>query len=212
MKRIILMLFLITIFFSFKNDTPKVLLYIEDNSMDLGFMLTHEVGKMRELLKQSGFEVTIATITGKVIKTDSIVVKPDIKLSDVKINEYAGFIMPCMAPNDTIVSSTENGFVRKVLIEGKPIAAQTAAVLIFAKAGALNGKKYAFPNNNMANPDMFPEFKTGIYCGNGVIQDGNIITSGLCPMEARMSGSQDGTVGLTQKLIQEIKAKTKSGK
>lgn len=172
-------------------------------------MLTHEVSKMSELLKQSGFEVTIATISGEVLKTDSITVKPDIKLSKVNIQEYSGFIMPCMATSDTIVTSGELSFVKKVVNEGKPIAAQTGAILILAKAGVLKGKKFAFPQNNMINPDMYPEFKSGIYSGSGVVEDGNIITSAICPMEARMTGAQDGTTELTHKLIQKIKAESK---
>ncbi|MBG0858906.1 MAG: DJ-1/PfpI family protein, partial [Bacteroidales bacterium] len=99
-------------------------------------------------------------------------------------------------------------FVRKVVNEGKPIAAQTGAVLILAKAGVLNGKKFAFPKNEIDNPDMYPEFKSGIYSGNGVVQDGNIITSGICPMMAKMNFGKDGTAELTQKLIQEIKTRT----
>jgi len=114
-----------------------------------------------------------------------------------------------MAPYDTLVSSTEIIFVGKVMKEGKPIAAQTGAVMILAKAGALNGKKYAFPNDNMTNPAMFPAFRLGNYSGNGVVQDSNIITSGVCPMHAKMTGSQDGTVALTQALIREIERKTR---
>jgi len=199
----------LSIFTSCKREVPKVLLFIEDNSTDLGYMLTHEVGKMSELLKQSGFEVTIATISGEVLKADTITVTPDMKLSEVNINEYSGFIMPCMAPNDSTVTLEEINFVKKVVNEGKPIAAQTGAVLILAKAGVLNGKKYAFPKNDIDNPDMYPEFKSGIYSGSGVVQDGNIITSGICPMMAKLTGGQDGTVELTQKLVQEIKTSTK---
>ena len=199
----------LSIFTSCKREVPKVLLFIEDNSADLGYMLTHEVGKMSELLKQSGFEVTIATITGEVLKADSITVTPNIKLSEVKINEYSGFIMPCMAPNDTIVTLGEINFVRKAVNGSKPVAAQIGAVLILAKAGVLNGKKFAFPKNDIDNPDMYPELKSGIYSGSGVVQDGNIITSGICPMMAKVTGAQDGTIELTQKLIQEIKTRTK---
>ena len=216
MKTKVLLLFCVifitgcmSILISCKREVPKVLLFIEDNSVDLGYMLTHEVGKMSELLKQSGFEVTIATITGEVLKADSINVTPNIKLSEVNINEYSGFIMPCMATNDTIVTSGEINFVKEVVNEGKPIAAQTGAVFILAKAGVLNGKKFAFPKNDMDNPDMYPEFKSGIYSGSGVVQDGNIITSGICPMMAKLTGGQDGTAELTQKLIQEIKTRTK---
>lgn len=170
-------------------------------------MLEHEVNKMRQLLTQSGFEVIIATISGEPVMSDSITIRPNLKLSDVKINEYSGFILPCMAPKDTNVTSTEKNFVKAASIEGKPIAAQTAAVLILAKAGVLNGKKFAFPNDDTANPNMCPEFKRGTYSGNGVIKDGNIITSGICPMEAKLTGAQDGTTALTQFLVQEMKAK-----
>jgi putative intracellular protease/amidase len=209
MKRLTQVLLLIIFLASFRVDKPKVLLYIQDNSMDLSYMLTHEVGKMIELLNQAGFEVIIATMSGERIKADSIKIKPGLKLCDVNINDYSGFIMPCMAPYDTIVTSTEISFIRKVMKEGKPIAAQTAAVLILAKAGALDGKKYAFASDKMISPDMFSEFKTAIYCGVGVIQDGNIITSGSCPMAARTIGALDGTPLLTQKLIQEIKNRIK---
>ena len=164
MKTKVLLLFCVifitgcmSILISCKREVPKVLLFIEDNSVDLGYMLTHEVGKMNELLKLSGFEVTIATISGEVLKADSITVIPDIKLSEVNINEYSGFIMPCMAPNDTIVTSGEINFVRKVVNEGKPIATSTqiGAVLILAKAGVLNGKKFAFPKNDIDNTGIF---------------------------------------------------------
>jgi hypothetical protein len=37
-----------------------------------------EVGKMIELLKQSGFKVTIATISGDEMDADQVIVKPDI--------------------------------------------------------------------------------------------------------------------------------------
>jgi putative intracellular protease/amidase len=203
------MFFLISILISCNKEVPKVLLFIEDNSGNLGYMLTHEVGKMSELLKQSGFEVTIATISGEILKADSITVTPDFKLSEVNINDYAGFIMPCMATGDSIVTLGEIDFVKKVVSEGKPIAAQLGAVLILAKAGVLNGKKFTFAEEKDNNANLYPEFASGIYSGKGVVQDGIIITSGTCPMMAKILGYQDGTAELTQKLIEEIKARTK---
>lgn len=208
MKRLFFMFFSISILISCKKETPKVLLFIEDNSGHLGYMLTHEVGKMSELLKQSGFEVTIATISGEILKADSITVTPNLKLSEVNINDYAGFIMPCMSTKDSIVTPGEINFVNKVVNEGKPIAAQLGAVLILAKAGILSGKKYAWIEEKNQNVNMYPAFKSGIYSGNGVVQDGNIITSGMCPWGAKIYGHKDGTTELTQKLIEEIKART----
>jgi putative intracellular protease/amidase len=203
------MFFLICILISCKKEVPKVLLFIEDNSIELGYMITHEVDKMSELLKQSGFEVTTATISGEILRTDSITLTPDLKLSEVNINDYVGFIMPCMATKDSIVTLEEINFVKKVVNEGKPIAAQLGAVFILAKAGVLNGKKFTFAEEKDNNVNLYPEFASGIYSGKGVVQDGIIITSGTCPMMAKILGYQDGTAELTQKLIEEIKERTK---
>jgi putative intracellular protease/amidase len=209
MKRLFCLFLLSCILVSFNKDAPKVLLYIEGESSHLNYMLIHEVGKMREALQQAGFKVIIATISGQVLKTDSITVKPNLKLSELNVDNYAGFIMPCMAVGDSIVTSEEINFVKKVVMEGKPIAAQLGAVLILAKAGVLNGKKFAFADNKDVNISMYPEFKGGIFSGKGVVQDGNIITSGTCPMTAKMYGYQDGTGELTRTLINVMKAKTK---
>jgi putative intracellular protease/amidase len=173
--------------------------------MGLEYMLIHEVGKMKQILKQAGFEVTIATMSGEIIKTDSVTVKPDLKLSEVNIDNYEGFIIPCMAVGDTVVTSEEINFVKKVVNEDKPLAAQLGGVFILAKSGILNGKKYAL----IDDASMSPTFKSGIYSGRGVIQDGIIITSGVCPAMAKEKGYPDGTEMLTQTLIAAIKAKTK---
>jgi hypothetical protein len=41
------------------------------------------------------------------------------------------------------------------------------------------------------------KFICGINSGRGFVQDGNIMTSGTCPMMARMTGHKDGTAELT---------------
>jgi len=128
-------------------------------------------------------------------------------LSKVDVKEFSGLIIPCMAPDDTISTSDEKSLIRKLVNEDKPVAAQTSAVLLLAKAGVLKDKKYTFPKNNMISPDMFPEFKSGIYSGTGVVQDGITITSGTCPMETKVTGLNDGTSELTSKFIQAIKSK-----
>ena len=58
----------------------------------------------------------------------------------------------------------------------------------FSKADALKGKMFAFRKKYVDHQD----FKGAIYKGNGVIRDGNIITSGTCPMRAS-KGFIDGT-------------------
>jgi putative intracellular protease/amidase len=205
MKKLFFLFMLCSILVSFDNYAPKILIYIQDGSMGLEYMLIHEVGKMKQILKQAGFDVTTATISGEVLKTDSVTIKPDLKLSEVNIDNYAGFIIPCMAVGDTIVSTEEVNFVKKVVNKSKPLAAQQGGVLILEKAGILNGKKYAL----IDDPSMSPLFRSGIYSGRGVVQDGNIITSGVCPAMAKTKGYPDGTEKLTQTLILAIKAKAK---
>lgn len=203
MKRLFCLFLLSGLLVSSRTDAPKVLLYLEDNSADLQYMLIHEVGQMKEILEHSGFKVSIATITGEILKTDSVTIKPDLRLSEVKIKDYAGFMMPCMATNDTIVTAEEKNFVKTVSEMGKPLAAQTGAIFILAKAGILDGKKYAI----FEDPGNEPVFKNAIYSGNGIVKDGNIITSGICPWMAKVSGQKDGTAELTNTLVAVIKEK-----
>lgn len=203
MKKLIWLCLLSGIFVSYSKDTPRVLLFLEDNSAQLQYMLIHEVGQMKEILEHSGFQVSIASISGEILSTDSITVKPDLKLSNVIIKDYAGFILPCMTTNDTIVTAEEKNFVRTALSEGKPIAAQMGSVWILAKAGVLKDKKYAI----FDDPQDESAFKDGIYSGRGVVRDGNIITSGICPWMAKMSGDKDGTTELTNTFVAVIKEK-----
>jgi len=207
MKRLFLLIFLIITLVSCRKEPSRVFLFIED-SQQLSYMVTHEVGKMKEELNQSGFKITTSTLSGEALKTDSITLVPDIKLANVNIDDFAGFILPCMA-SDTVITSQEIEFVKKVVSKGKPIAAQVGAVQILARAGVLEGKKYAFVDEKNENHDMYPEFSGGNFCGNGVIRDGNIITSGTCPWMAKLTGHQDGTAELTHELINVMKGRIK---
>ena len=74
---------------------------------------------MIEIIKQSGFEVTIATISGEVLKSGSITVKPDLKLSEVNIDEYAGVIIPCMTLD--LATPEMIAFVKTAIDKGKPL-------------------------------------------------------------------------------------------
>jgi putative intracellular protease/amidase len=210
MRQLCLLLLSATLLVSCAKDNPKVLLFITDGSRDLELMLTKEVIVMNEMLEQSNFEVVITTLSGETVSVDSVVIEPDLKLGDVNIADYSGFIFPCMAPPwDKIYDLNEEvvEFVKKLSKEGKPMAAQTLSVADFAKAGVLIDKKYAFTSD----PDLneYPEFDGGIYSGEGVIQDGNIITSGTCPWKTREYGKPDGTRRLTQLFINAIKESTK---
>lgn len=186
--------------------THKVLLFIRDGSPKLEFMLTNEVGPMKELLEKSGYKVTIATISGETIQAGSVTIKPETKLSLVNTKDYEGFIFPCMAASDSI-NPLAVEFVKKITEKGKPMAAQLGSVLILAKAGALKGKKFAFTDGKSWNTKMYPEFEVSNFSGTGVVKDKNVITSGTCPWMAKISGEKDCTNELTQGFIAMLNEK-----
>jgi len=207
MKKLFLFLLSVTLFVSCNKDTPKVLLFITDGSRDLELMITKEVIVMKEILEKSGFEVIISNLSGEPITVDTIEIEPDLRLVNVDIDGYSGFIFPCMAPPwEKIYEPNEEvvNFIRKAAQKGRPMAAQTLSVADFAKAGLLVDKKYAFTIEPGA--EEYPEFQGGIYSGEGVVRDGNIITSGTCPWKTREYGKPDGTPKLTQLFIDAIHA------
>ena len=191
------------------QESKKVLLFIRDGSGDLDYTLKAEVGVMKQMLEESGLTVVVATVSGQPLITESVHITPDLKLIDVKIADYSGYILPCMHAG----ASSENvnpqavKMVKEVILADKPIAVQHAAIIILAKAGVLQGINYTFH----AEVDIieYPEFKGGVYSGTGVVKDGNIITSGVCPYLEKLYGFEDGTELLTESLIIAISEEAK---
>jgi putative intracellular protease/amidase len=203
---------------AFGQSTRKVLMIPREGySRDLDLMLKMEVGVMISLLKNAGFEVDIATTSGQPIlgTTEKIEMEKVMQLSTVKLENYAGIIMPCMAvgsfPGPPVCPASV-AIVKKALGEGKPVAASTFSGIILAEAGVLKGKKYAFSRDPLKTEKSWGKFGGtdqrfvgAIYSGPGVIQDGNIITSGACPFMERLGGGlQSKTVELTQTFIKAI--------
>ncbi len=177
----------------------KILVIVKENSSELEFMLTKEAAVITDKLEQSGFEAVVASASGQPMVTAATTLTPDLKLKDVKVVDYAGIIIPCMmAPGVPKVAA----IVKEAVAEGKPIAAQFSSIRILADAGVLSGKKYAFITEERAAEHS--TLKDAIYSGNGVVQDGKIITSAVCPLAAKRSGLQDGTTKLTKALITEL--------
>jgi putative intracellular protease/amidase len=175
---------------------PKVLVFVRDGSYHTEYMLTHEVGVMLSMLDEAGLQAVVATEFKDSYDGSDPPLKSDILLQDVNIADYEGFLLPCMAAG--LPGSIEDAAIEMVAeaaAQGKPVAAQYGSVFTLARAGLLDGKHYAYES------DGFPE---GIHDGTGVVQDGNIITSGTCSYEALLTSRPDGTPELTQKLIEAI--------
>jgi transcriptional regulator GlxA family with amidase domain len=86
--------------------------------------------------------------------------------------------------------------IKEAAAKGMPVAAQHSALLILRAAGVLDGKHYA--TIEFTAPE-------GINEGQGVVQDGNIITASTCPhWAAPLMGKPDTTTELTQKLIDSL--------
>jgi putative intracellular protease/amidase len=204
MKRLFFLFILCSFLVSFDKSASRVLIFVKEDSPQLEYMLTNEVGKMSEILKKTGFEVATATVSGKVLQAGSASLTPDLKFSAVNIDDYAGIIFPCMVSD--LATPEMIAFAKEAAKKGKPVAAQAGGVVVLAKAGLLNGKKYTLNGDATDNPD----FKGGIYSGTGVVSDGIIITSGVCPWIAKETGLQDGTPALTQALIDVLNGTTSS--
>lgn len=177
----------------------KVLVIVKENSSELELMLTKEVAVITDTLEQSGFEAVAASASGQPMVTAATTLTPDLKLKDVKVVDYAGIIIPCMAAPEVPKVAA---IVKEAVAEGKPVAAQVSSILILADAGVLSGKKYAFITEERVAEHS--TLKDAMYGGYGVVQDGKIITSGVCPMGAKRRGLQDGTTKLTKALITEL--------
>jgi putative intracellular protease/amidase len=174
-------------------------------------MLNREVGVMTDMLQKAGFKVVVATISGQPIEGILNELKPDLKLSEVKVDDYAGFILPCMAVGlfpGPPVSPVAVSIVKQAVAQGKPVAAALGSVYTLAAAGALKGKRYAFVDDpfielpRIRRKDM--RFEGAIYSGLGVVQDGNILTSGVCPATEGWMGPPEGTVELTRAFIAKL--------
>jgi putative intracellular protease/amidase len=203
MKRILVLAALTATLAAYAGDAPEVLLFMRPGSADLEYMLQHEVMVMKDTLEQNGCKVVVATLDGNGFSAGSMTVNADIKLAEAKAGDYAGFILPCMMVASypmPEISDEAIAIVRETVAAGKPVAAQTGSLWTLAKAGVLEGRKYAY-----AFEEKHEYFKGATFGGTGVIEDGPVLTSGICPHMARTMGTKDGTRELALALAEAIK-------
>ena len=193
-------------------DAPKVLLILRDGMPTyIDTMLTKEIYVMKSMLENASFKVVAATTDKLPIKGSTVTFTPDLKLSDVKVDDYAGVVFACFGGGGTIPMSVPPiavSIAKQAITQGKPVAASHGSVVILAEAGVLVGKRYAFvvdPFGIGRRPD--DRFTGAIYGGTGVLQDRNIITCGVCPGLSQHQGLPDGTVELTQAFITMLTTK-----
>ena len=184
-------------------DSQKVFMFVRDGSRDLELMLTEEVGVMRRMIEEAGYSIDIATTSGESMTIDGITLTPTIELADVDVNDYAGVILPCMAPErGSTVPTKVTEIMEEAVKLGKPIAASRGSVVELAQAGGIDQRQYSFAAEVDVNKR--PEFAGGTFLGTGVTRDKNISTAGICPLSAKSLDMPDGTVGLTQSFIESL--------
>jgi putative intracellular protease/amidase len=187
---------------SSKREKQVLMILQEEPSADLELMLTMEVGVMKSLLESAGYKVITASVSGEPFKGSATTLTPDMKLTDVKLDDFAGVIVPCMATDVSVSRAPEAvKVVKEAAAQGKVIAAQMSGILVLEAAGILDGKQFSMWS------DMASSVPNGIYKGENVVQDGNIITNGICPFLAKVLGKTDGTSELTQKFIDTLASK-----
>ncbi len=188
-----------------EDQTKRVVMIVpEDSSADLELMLTAEVGVMKSLLEAAGIEVDVATGSGEPLVAEHTTLTPDLAYGAVDMSAYDGVAMPCMAAAEgaRAMPPELEDMIREAVAEGKPVAAQTAAIRVLAELGLLSGKRYAYREAAAAN---VAEFEDAILSGDGIVQDGNIITSAICPYAAREMELHDGTTQMTEALIAQLR-------
>ncbi len=173
----------------------KVLMILRANPLEpVDPWLSQEALVMKAMMNDAGFDVVTASDSGEVLKGSAASLKPDLKLSEVNVGDYKGVMIPCMGSNDAPISTAVK-IVSEAWRQGKPLAAQLGGVDTLGIAGILKGKRFAYQSS------YAPYVAGGIYSGTGVVMDGNVATSGLCPYMAEQMGKPDGTVELTRKFI-----------
>ena len=198
---------------AFAQGRSKVLIIPREGfSQDLDLMIKMEIGVMRLLLKNAGLDVDIATSSGNSILGPTEKVTDIKQLRNINMDDYAGVIIACMGVGGgnqppPAASHEAMAIVKKALSDGKPVAANGNAPYVLAEAGILKGKKYSYMRDPLLPTERapaIPAFQEAIYSGSGLVQDGLIITSGVCANIEKTSGMENGTVKLTKAFIAAV--------
>ena len=185
------------------DEAGKIFMFVRDGSRDLDRMLEQEVGVMRSMLEDAGYTVDIATAGDAPMASDAGTLEPTIELADVRIENYDGLVLPCMAPASGFpMPERVDELAAEAVERGLPIAASRGSVATLAKAGGIADRRYTFAGP--VDTSERPEFAGGTYMGTGVMRDGKISTAGICPLAAHELGEPDGTPELMQKFITSL--------
>jgi hypothetical protein len=173
------------------QDKPVVLLIVRSENpyagqASLKVAIDKEAGTIIGKLNALGYGVDVASEDGKDIHAGGSTLRVDKKLADVEVTHYAGAIIPCMTTSDFPSSAVK--IVKDMHSRHVPVGAQNGGVIILDRAGVLKGRNYSI------GEDSRPYVRDGVFLKvDAVVQDGDIVTSGVCPYYAQVTGLKDGT-------------------
>lgn len=172
----------------------KVLIVARRGGESLDSFLVVEIPLMKRMLTDSGISYRVASDRMDTIMGYLGELPVDLLTSEVKLQDYCGVLIPCMGSNKAPEEAVE--IVRKAILLSKPVASADGGIFVLSKAGALTNRRYAATQTYVEGYDQ-----KGIYTGEGVVQDGMIITAGTCCLD---TGKKDGTSELMELFIKSL--------
>ena len=184
------------------KPNERILMVVRDDSRDQDLMLQQEAFVMRDLIEAAGYDVDVVTVNDEPLLGE-VSLHPDLTLAEVKLTNYVGLILPCMAAEpqkampEKIVRLVERAQARAL-----PMGAMRGSVRELARAGVLAGRRYAYATQ--VDLDANPEFRGATYTGTGVTTDNGVSTAGICPLAAKVLDQPDATTELTQAFLTSV--------
>jgi transcriptional regulator GlxA family with amidase domain len=209
MKRywvLIIAVVVVLLIYSCSSPKEKVLVLLRESSEAMNMMIENEFKPIEKALTKAGYIVETASETRKEIGTENSRMKSQFSINSVNIKEYIGVVIPCMAAGGTN-NEIPQGAIDLIITannQGILLAAQQSGVILLGKAGILMNKKFTIVEESK---DLI---QGGIYQGTGVVQDGNITTSGICPYLHSETSAKDGTLEMINLFIKQLKRKVKT--
>jgi putative intracellular protease/amidase len=163
-----------------QQGPKRVLIVPREGSIAPDLMIKREVLVIKQILTQAGYDVEVATVSGKPIRGKDQILEANAKVGDVDLSRYSGLVLACMAAGsigEWHASQDEKSLATDAAQRGMLVGAQASALITLAEAGLLDGKHYCY----YKNPGHTEGFVNGQYSGLGVIRDGILITSSSCP-------------------------------
>jgi len=161
----------------------RALLALRGGELLFSRLAEREVLTIMALLAEYEIASSIATECMRPLRFRSVSLRPDVRFEDVSEKEYAGVIIPSAGMDGDRIYERDPPSLIELLkrfnARKKTIAAQGGGVLALARAGILDGVKFAIEERYAALAPL------GFFQGTGVAMDGNIITSGRMPTEYR---------------------------